>query len=116
MMLLVGLLSMLATLSIQAIIFKFSSLGMGWAFLLSWIGVFLCAGALAAKEHAIKKPISAIGRWTATFLAALPVAGGFQSFLELWHSGSGIWFTLLLLWFALLSVMSIWVPLQAAEE
>jgi len=116
MIVIAGFVAMLATLTIQVIIVKFDSLGMWGAFFASWIAVFLCAGALAVKESATRHGISGIGRWTATFLAALPVMGGAQSFLELWGSGSGFWFTALLLWFGLLCLMSVWVPLQAAEE
>jgi hypothetical protein len=115
MMVLVGLLSTLATLTIYVIISKFSSLGDGWAFGLSWIGIFLCAGALSAKETAVRNGISFPGRWVATFCAVMPVVIGAPSFLELWNSGSGFWFTALLLWFGLVSFMSVWVPLQAAE-
>ena len=115
-MLAVGALSMLASITIYAVIWNFSSLGPWMAFLISWVAVFLAGIALNLKEALVRKGISPLGKWIATFCAALPLVVGFDSFLTLWHHVSGFWLTALLVWFALLSVMSVWVPSLAAEE
>ncbi len=116
MMLLVGALATAATITIYLVILNMSSLGMWPAFFISWIAVFLAAGGLAAKETAVRIGISGVGRWSATACAALPVVAAVPSFVQLWKTGSGFWFTALLVWLALLAWMSVWVPLQAAEE
>ncbi len=111
-MFLVGLLTMLATITIMMIVRSFPSLGVWPVFGISWIAVFLTASALAIKERVVEKGISKVGKLVAAAFTVFPLAVAWPAFGQLWKSGAG----LLLAWIALLSLMAIWVPLQGGEE
>jgi hypothetical protein len=101
--------------AISGILLNFSSIGLGYSFLLSIVIVFLSCGALKAKEGVVKKQGRFRGKFITVFIVLILLAPGFKAYPNLWQTVSGFWAKAFLVWLAILALMLISIPAQMGE-
>ncbi len=102
---LVILLCAVSALLLSGIVLSFSSMSLLAAFLLSLVIMFLCAGALAAKEALVKKEGKFRGKFITLFVVLLCLSPAARPYLGLWQTVSGFWGKVFLVWLAILALM-----------
>src|SRR5437762_1393049 len=116
MMLLVTVLCAIGAVTLLVIVTAGSSWNGLVAFLTSWVAVMFTALALKAKESAVRRGVSVVGKAIATVIVLGVLGTAVSPYLEFWRGSTGLWTKAFLVWLAVLALMMVWVPLQGGEE
>ena len=111
-----GVLCFLASLVLVITVQNLSRTGLLLGVVISWLALCFGGAALYAKEKAVARGISGVGRLFATLVTVLVLGSAVPGAIQNWESAQGLPAKIFLLWLAIIGIMVLWIPLRAGEE